>query len=79
MADALAILGAISASQQLLWDFSQLVRRYRHLPGRVQDLEENLNCCQVALRIWKRQWDVADHHPGTHLFQTVNKLTLTLR
>lgn len=66
MAEAITILGAIRTSQQVLWDFSQLIRRYRHLPGRVQDLEQNLNSCQVALRIWKRQWDVFDHHPGKH-------------
>ena len=64
MAEAITILGATRSSQQVLWDFSQLIRRYRHLPGRVLDLEENLNCCQVALSVWRRQWDVADHHPG---------------
>lgn len=62
MAEVVTILSAISTSQQVLWQFSQLIGRYRGLPERILDLEENLHACNLTLQVWKARWGVEERH-----------------
>lgn len=64
MAEAIVILGAIRNMTSTLLEFADLVDRYKRLPDRIYDLQENLHACELTLRSWKNKWGVTDRHPS---------------
>lgn len=67
MAETIAILKTVKSGTDALWEFAKLVNRYRALPERVYDLEENLHACQITLKRWKAKWGVEERQPGIAL------------